>query len=347
MESRLTTPSGNEGFSASVLPFSPDFLKKMVENRESDQLKTILDILKRQPEGTRVHSEYNRLIFLLLKKALFWGVQDIAEHLVIEGACLRPPALDINEQNVLHKLVKFVGRLPAPDGGSTNFIDFVSLVEAAVKVCDIHYLMTKDIQGKTPLHYSVMSGNHKITQELLNLMKSQKSEMNLLDLSSSRWIDYSGCTPIMHAIKNRDSLLLKLLIDCGGIRNLDTVMEHSVALPILLPNYYSAPLDHKNEFSFHIPGTEHSYTPLMMATELADSDSVRLLRLKGTDPNYQDENGETPLHFAVRSNSVTCIQEILEPGGPDGSNSGGLIKRINTEIKEKNNGWTPLLLACI
>ncbi|XP_047109637.1 nuclear factor NF-kappa-B p110 subunit isoform X1 [Schistocerca piceifrons] len=63
--------------------------------------------------------------------------------------------------------------------------------------------------------------------------------------------------------------------------------------------------------------------------------SVKWLLNAGADPDRQDENGDTPLHVAVKHHANLCVEELLTPSN--------YKSEMKPDVNKKNStGWTPL-----
>src|SRR5690606_35000703 len=62
--------------------------------------------------------------------------------------------------------------------------------------------------------------------------------------------------------------------------------------------------------------SEHGFSPLGLAAHFGNEDIVRLLLLKGADPNLPSQNGYNvyPIHAAVTSNFETITKMLIEAG---------------------------------
>lgn len=61
---------------------------------------------------------------------------------------------------------------------------------------------------------------------------------------------------------------------------------------------------------------EQGRTPLILASQLAFADGVRVLLYHGADPNGTNSRGETPLIFAVQTRDPDTVRALIE-GGAD------------------------------
>lgn len=81
-----------------------------------------------------------------------------------------------------------------------------------------------------------------------------------------------------------------------------------------------------------------SSAALALATKANATIIVKLLVEAGVDINYQDEKGETALHHAARLGHVQCVKVLLE---------GNDTQQADVELAEKTYGWTPLFVAAV
>ena len=78
---------------------------------------------------------------------------------------------------------------------------------------------------------------------------------------------------------------------------------------------------------------QNGLTPLRKACYNRNLKIAGLLLAKGADVNAQDNYGYSPLWEAVKNNHLDVVKWLLDQRG------------IQVDLK-KNNGWTPLLMAC-
>ena len=173
---------------------------------------------------------------------------------------------------------------------------------------------TRDVYGRSPLHYSAQYGLVAASQELMKHMQDWK----LFDVSegvdSAAWQDQEGLAPLHLAVM-------------GG--------HYRTTKALLLAEDWHA---NREAIVTARQRAEKSGASLELATKSNFHKIVKLLVDAGVDVNYQDEQGETALHIAARNGFVACAQALLEA-------SGG--QKVNIELAEKTFGWTPLFIACV
>lgn len=206
----------------------------------------------------------------------------------------RDPALGLDEDEDAKKLLVFV----------------LDHLMPAQRPC----LLTKDIYGRTPLHYAAQYGLVFATQSLM----SRLQDWQLFDISdgidSVAWQDEEGYAPLHLAV-------------IGG--------HYRTSKALLMVDDWHKFTDHRLTHK-HV---EKSSVSLVLATKANYHKIVKLLVDAGVDVNFQDEQGETALHVAARFGHEDCARALLA------ATSGENI--INVEIAEKSFGWTPLFIACV
>ena len=179
----------------------------------------------------------------------------------------------------------------------------------------------QDSSGATPLHEAVRYGNVEIAKALLNSGANVNARDNL------------GKTPVMLILpKDKTAEIYKLLIahradltqkDMFG----DTVLHTASMLNVGASTFGilidgGADVDARNK---------EGVTPLAIAVQKNDLETVRLLTAAGADIHTQDTNGNSPLSIALAGTS-----EMLE----------AVVNETNAGFTD-SNGNTPLHLALI
>jgi len=126
-----------------------------------------------------------------------------------------------------------------------------------------------------------------------------------------------GDTPLHSAALNGKSEVVKLLLEHGADPN---IQNKDGMTPLHFATEYSP---------WHFAAR---YSPWDSATERGYLRVVKLLLEHGADPNIQNKDGMTPLHFATERGSPEVVKLLLEHGA-------------DPNIQENKFGWTPLHYA--
>lgn len=173
----------------------------------------------------------------------------------------------------------------------------VNVIECLLKI-DPSLALEKDFVGRRPLHYAVESNNKTLTSLLL-----QHAITNQY-IDDKEWQDRDGYTPLFYGILHQSTQAVKTLIEVGNIHEIDTP-----------------------DAQLHHPSS------VALACKLKNLELLQLLISKGASVNITDENGETPLIFAIQNHFLDGVKT--------------LISHADINAAENDNGWTPLMVACI
>uniref|UniRef100_A0A6P7GX78 Uncharacterized protein LOC114344022 n=1 Tax=Diabrotica virgifera virgifera TaxID=50390 RepID=A0A6P7GX78_DIAVI len=175
-----------------------------------------------------------------------------------------------------------------------------------------------DNNGNTPLHIAVIKNNLEILNQLLSIDDVKIDEKN-----------HSEETPLTLATQNGNIGAVRMLISKGadvncrnsvGLSPLHISVENPELMEILILNGASVDL----------PDVDYEQTPLHLAVEKECLETVRKLLSYGADVNFQDIDGESPLHKSVK---CTRLAELLVLHGAD------------IDLPDFNNRNTPLHIA--
>ena len=175
-------------------------------------------------------------------------------------------------------------------------------------------LKSKDTYGRLPLHYAAQYGF--VSSCLLLISKMQ--EWGQIDgdesITEAEWQDFEGSTPLHLSVVDGHLCTTKVLLESRAAQ-----MQRPITLSGL-------PL-----------GSDLDQL-LALATKRNFVHIVELLTVAGADPNYQDDQGETALHTAVRAGHTECARALLAPSGS---------RDVELESVETLYGWTPLFCASV
>lgn len=231
-------------------------------------------------------------------------------------------ALEYNTLNLNPKLVRrilnncdvqFYQVNPAKDGFLIKYLK--ESIEARFQPIAVAYLEGRDEQGRTPLHIAAEQGHY---EEVNKLLLNQGTAINAQDKY--------GYTPLHLASKKGHLEVVKLLVTQGAHLNAKTRFGET---PL-----YEALLDKKLEVFKFLLGLWKSPPTLVLnnllctAARQGDVQSASLLIERGANANAQDEQGNTPLHFAALNAHVEVLAFLIE-------------KKVDVNMMN-NQGNTPL-----
>ncbi|GJJ70849.1 glycerophosphodiester phosphodiesterase [Entomortierella parvispora] len=332
-------------------------LKRIIEDKIKENPK-LKDIFLSSAKSGRV----GQLPRALFRKACQERAFQCIAYLMSFGAGTL--MVNVNEQTVLHKLAieggvfsksqdserrpnigsllpektpENVIKAPKDDPALISFIlNQISSYASTDSLCALK--STADIFGRRPLHYAAMYGFTNITRALLNDLKATGE---FVDFSSPYWLDTDGFSPLIYAVTRGQAGVLRILIEEGGITDVDTVTNVCAITPSIPKIMPTTPLTVLNplvgsEANLH---AAYTYTPLSIACRLGHVEATKLLIQCGANLDAQDEDGESCLIIAAKSGHVECVKLLLA-GSPNG-------KGADMELRERYYGWTALHLAAI
>lgn len=175
-------------------------------------------------------------------------------------------------------------------------------------------LKARDTYGRTPLHYAAQHGLAVICQIIMVFMRRWKQMDYGNGWVAKEWQDQEGYTPLHLSVIGLHALTTKALLD--RVHTYDSENgEHIV-----------------EKFDPSYGGV------LALATKANSVSIVRMLVHASIEVNYQDDQGETPLHIAARHGYVECAKVLIEE--PSG-------QAVHLDVSERIFGWTPLFIACV
>ncbi|KAJ8115775.1 hypothetical protein ONZ43_g4592 [Nemania bipapillata] len=172
-------------------------------------------------------------------------------------------------------------------------------------------LITRDSQGRIPLHYAAEYG----CVQLCKIIMLQMKEWRQFDIENAidarEWQDNDGNAPLHLAVLGGHPLTTRALLKGESWPGQDNI---------------------------HIKPVSQSGTVLAMATRSNFVRIVQMLVDAGVDINWQDGTGETALHIAARFGHTECARILIE---------GSSEKKANLNLTEKSFAWNPLHIAAV
>lgn len=225
---------------------------------------------------------------------------------------------DINERNLLHRVC-----IRSPS--SIKVVKCLLNLEPTLCV-------QKDFAGRRPLHYAAESNNAELTKILL-LHAIDHHYYSQEGFADHIWQDREGFTPLFFGIIHGSTIAVKEMIEIGKIDDIDDLIAVSAKSPTLSDDDSS--IEDNNEFLPDFARSLHHPSSIALACKLGNLELLKLLISKGASVDLADEDGETPLLFAIRSNFLQGVKVLIEQG------------HVDLNLAEKVNGWTPLMIAAM
>lgn len=173
-------------------------------------------------------------------------------------------------------------------------------------------LLTRDVLGRRPLHYSVLSNLPLTTRVLLTYVKKIPGVDCSNACNARDWADNEGYSPMLYCVlKGFDAVLRELLSVTQGLTQVDSFATLPEAKPPNLTSptsFVSEPMSYGG-LTFLIP---HPQTLLSIACHYGHERIVEILLENGADISLTNMDVETPLHFACKYGHFGCLQRLLE-----------------------------------
>ncbi|KAK3344412.1 Glycerophosphoryl diester phosphodiesterase family-domain-containing protein [Lasiosphaeria hispida] len=228
------------------------------------------------------------------------------------------------QQYAQHYLTPATSPLPAPRASNIKETSLLGQDDEAVQM--LLYLLEKlspeqrsalqsrDVFGRTPLHYAAQFGFVIVCQIIMSKMQ-QWGQFNVESgIDAPEWQDKDGNAPLHLSVLGGHPLTTKALLQGENWKGVS---------------------DNKAEMRRAI---SKSSAVLAIATRANFKFIVKMLVDAGVDVNWQDKTGETALHIAARFGHDDCARVLLK--GTD-------QQKANLELVEKSFAWTPLHIAAV
>jgi glycerophosphodiester phosphodiesterase len=223
---------------------------------------------------------------------------------------------DINERNSLHRA--------CIEPHSTKLITTLLSLEPD--------LATQiDFAGRRPLHYAAEANQPELVKILLK-HAIQNQYYTIDGFSDPIWQDREGFTPLFFGIIHGSTAAVKEMIETGDIQNIDESFASGLKSPTMSSSGSTTSSD---EIVPDYARSLHHPSSVALACKLGNLELLKLLISKGASVDLADEDGETPLLFAIRSRFVEGVKVLISEGN------------VDLNLSEKVNGWTPLMIAAI
>lgn len=168
----------------------------------------------------------------------------------------------------------------------------IYMLEAGIDVNSHEYYdsSSDSSSGDALLHIAVKQGDLKMVKFLLD--KGAKVDEE----------DYDGCVPLLTALENDYLFIADALVDAAEEGDYSYVYDNEGNSPL----HYAASTDESEV----LDGKEIFLTDIVnkILNKMLDSDE---------EVNATNENGDTPLHFAVESGNKELVEQLMAVKGVD------------------------------
>ncbi|KAI8968526.1 Glycerophosphoryl diester phosphodiesterase family-domain-containing protein [Mycotypha africana] len=234
---------------------------------------------------------------------------------------------DINERNLLHRLC-----IQPPSS--------MAIVECLLDL-EPSLPLQRDFACRRPLHYAAEANIADLIQILMRHAIKQGYYTIEEGFSVADWQDREGYTPLFFGILHGSTSAVKEMIDLGQVKDIDQAMascaqksSHALSDVATMPNFLNNDVvDGSSEVLPEFARTFYHPSSVAIACRLGNLDLLKLLISKGASPEIADEDGETPLLFAIRRYFKDGVKVLIQEG------------HVDINVSEKINGWTPLMIA--
>lgn len=260
-------------------------LFQYVKNRKDDQfLEYISNLDPNEIDFNTKDEQNNYLLFF----AIMMNNRKILKKMMEYD--IRFDILDPEGYSILYQPIKF------------NYHEIIDmLLEMDKKLVGISIKDMKDSKGNVPIFYAIRYNNHHALQELLNVNTDVNYKNN------------KHVTALHLAIIKKDTIMVNMIIKY--VKNInsktlsgDTALHYACSYQLydvikILLNAGADP---------NISESEHELYPIFYSVIQNDINAVELLIRAHFNPNHQDNNGSTIIHYAIVYNHTIILDFIFK-----------------------------------
>lgn len=201
------------------------------------------------------------------------------------------------------------------EGGAKedDIVDFLEYLFSYLKPEHQSAIRSRDVYGRTPLHYAAHFGFVTVCTILIVRMQDWEEYEDSSGISAPFWQDVDGLTPIHLSVIGGHPLTTKQLLEAKS-REINTFERATIKSMTNLSEL------------------------LALAVKASHTVIVKLLVEAGVDLDFQDDQGETALYVAARTGHADSASILI---------LGNALQKADIETPENSFGWTPLHVACV
>ncbi|KAL2844564.1 ankyrin, partial [Aspergillus pseudoustus] len=283
----LSIPFGSTTETSTLSEAIEDGVTKFADWREAANMIDLEDDTGRTPLHWAIMKSHTRSVDLLLQKGASIELCDK------ESKCALHFAAETGNKILIEQLLQSSKMIEAKDcHGRSPLLCAVENLQA-----EVAYSLVQAGAGpnavnnmhQNPLHLISQARRHKDRFALLSYFISRGTSMDLCDVNNM--------TPFLYALESRSEDLVLLLLDSGFDVNFAL---HRQRWTRRMKNFLvTYKLDERPE-RINRGASSVGLTALHFTAQNGIAGMTALLLDHGADPNAVDDNGDTPLHLAIR-----------------------------------------------
>src|SRR5271154_686298 len=238
-------------------------------------------------------------------------------------------AIMLNNRKIVKKLIELRSRLDILDveGYSIlylpikfNYIEILDiLLEYDKKTIGISLVNIKDLRGSVPLFYAVKYRNRYALQVLL----SHQADAN--------YSNNEGINALHLAVLKKDATMVRMLIK--HVKNINTKTNNGSTPLHNACNFQLIEIVRillENGADQNIIEEEYDFYPIFYSVVQNNIDITKLLIDYGANPNHQDYQGNTIIHYSIIDNHMAILDYILDKYPVRGKSDLVYVEDINS-----------------
>lgn len=240
-------------------------------------------------------------------------------------------AIIMNNRRILRVLIEYGCRLDVIDteGYSIlyypikyNYIEIIDiLLENDKKIIGISLLNIKDRRGAVPLFYAIQYKNQYALQELL------------ISGADANYKNDANVNSLHLAVRKRDITMVKMLTKY--VKNLDARTNSGSTALHFACNYQSYDIVKillEKGASQNVIEADYDFYPIFYAVVQNNVEITKLLVDYNANPNNQDYEGNTVIHYAILNNHTEILDYIINHYPVKYTNTNVYIEDINNKL---------------
>lgn len=249
-------------------------------------------------------------------------------------------AIIMNNRRILKKLLEYNSRLDIIDSEGygilyypikLNYIEIIDiLLEYDKKTIGISLVNLKDMRGAVPLFYALKYKNKYALQELLS------------NGADANYKNNENMNSLHLAVLKKDLTMVKMLLKY--IKNIDARSNSgSTALHYAcnFQMYDIVKILIEKGANQNIIDYENDFYPIFYSVIQNNVNITKLLIENGANPNYQDQTGNTIIHYCLINNHLEILDYVIDYYSIKSRSNNVYVEEINSVSDISNDHIDP------